>query len=102
MNPSECPKGDECPMKPCVAGSPTPMMAAAGLSFGDVEVFARKSVKLLRENGDTFLDMIEGCFKAYRALTGRNFIGVFAAINETHGNVVKLIDAINAEFGFSD
>lgn len=75
-----------------------PMMATVGLSWEGVLDFAKKSIKLIQDQGSTFLDLIENGFKAFKAVTGRDFIGVFAAIQQAGGDLQKIIEAIKAEF----
>lgn len=80
-------------------GATSGSMAAVGLDWVGVETFARKAVKLLQEHGSEFVDMIAAGFRAFRAVTNRDFPAVFLAINEIVVDVNKLATAIREEFG---
>lgn len=77
----------------------TPMMAGVGLDWSGVRTFAERSIRLVRDHGPEFLDMIEAGFKAFKAITGRGFVGIFAAINDVNRDLNAIIAAIKDEFG---
>lgn len=76
----------------------TPAMAAVGLNWSGVLTYARKAVTLLQENGDEFIDMIDAGFRAFKALTGKDYVTLFAALNDVNRNARTVIAAIKAEF----
>ena len=78
---------------------PTPVMQSVGLDFTGVLAFARKCVKLIEEHGDEFLDLIESGFRAFQAVTGRDFAAILAEIGNVNRSLTKIVDAIKAEFG---
>jgi hypothetical protein len=78
---------------------PTPMMMGAGLSFDRLVVWARKAVELLREHGDTAIDVVEDVFKLWQSISNRDLTGVLAAFASGQRNVEKIIEAIRNEFG---
>ncbi len=73
-------------------------MKAVGLDWSGVRVYAAKSIKLIQDHGDEFLDLIDAGFKAFTAVTGRDFVGVFAAINAAQRDLQAIIAAIKLEF----
>lgn len=80
-------------------GSPTPMMVQYGFDWSKVIDYAKKSVKLLQEQGDTIVDIIQAGFIGIKAITNRDMLGIFAALSDVAVNTQKLIDAIKLEFG---
>jgi hypothetical protein len=78
---------------------PTPQMMGAGLSFDRLVVWARKAVELLREHGDTAIDVVEDVFKLWQSISNRDLTGVLAAFASGQRNVEKIIEAIRNEFG---
>lgn len=80
----------------------TPVMASVGLNFGSVTAFARKAVKLLQEHGDDFLDLVDSGFRAFKAVTGRDYATLFVALNDVNRNAQTIVAAIRAEFGLSE
>lgn len=102
----EAPHPDHAHAADAPAGHPvvgaTPAMAAVGLSFGSVLDYARRAVRLLQEHGDEFLDLVDAGFRAFKALTGRDYATLFNALNDVNRNARTVIDAIRAEFAIAD
>lgn len=78
---------------------PTPAMGAVGLSFSGVLEFAKKSVKLLQDHGDEVIGLVDAGFRAFKAVTGKDFATLFLALNDANRNAQAIIDAVKAEFG---
>lgn len=74
-------------------------MTAVSLDWSGVKVYAEKSVKLLQDHGAEFIDLIDMGFRAFKAVTARDFVGIFAAINAAQRDIQAIIAAIQAEFG---
>lgn len=81
---------------------PTQAMQQVGLSFIDVIGYAKKSVQLLQEHGDEFIGMIDAGFRAFQAITGRNYPALFDALNDVNRNTRSVIDAIRQTFNIKD
>lgn len=81
------------------AAPPTPPMAAVGLDFSGVLTYARKAVDLIQQHGDDVLDMLAAGFRAFAAVTGRDMIGVLAALSDANRSGQVVVAAIQAEFG---
>lgn len=77
----------------------TPQMAKMGISFLSIEGYAKKALDLLRAHGDDFIGVVDAGFRAFMALTTRDFPTLFAALNDANKNADSLIAAIKAEFG---
>jgi hypothetical protein len=77
---------------------PTPAMASVGLDFSGVLAFARKAVKLIEDHGDEFLDLIEAGFRAFQAVTGRDFAAILTEMNNVNRDLTAIVAAIRAEF----
>lgn len=77
----------------------TPEMAAVGLDWTGVYAFAEQAVQLVQDHGDKFLSLLRNGFKAFQAITGRDFMGIFAALNAASVDLQELIAAIKEEFG---
>ncbi len=73
-------------------------MHKVGLDWSGVRTYAEKSIKLIQEHGDEFTDLIENGFKAFAAVTGRDFVGIFAALNAAQKDLQAIVAAIKAEF----
>lgn len=82
----------------CTTAPIPPTMAAINLSWDGVLAFARDSIDLLQSTGTTFLHLLETGYKGLIAATGRDYLGVFLAIQEAAGDVKVIIEAIKKEF----
>lgn len=85
-----------------MAMPPTPMMAGVDLDWSGVIAYARGAIRFLKEHGDTAIDALEAGFRAFKAITGRDMMGIFAALSELTVDVQNLIAAIREEFGIED
>ena len=74
-------------------------MGAVGLDWTGVRAYAEKAIKLIQDHGHEFLDMIDAGFRAFKAITSRDMLGIFAALNDVTVDLQKLIAAIKDEFG---
>lgn len=80
--------------------APVPQeMTAVGLDWTGVVAYARGAIRFLQDHGDTAIDAIEAGFRAFKAITARDMMGIFAALSEVTVDVQKLIAAIREEFG---
>lgn len=78
---------------------PTVEMTAVALDWTGVKTYAEKAIKLIQDHGDEFIDMIDAGFRAFKAVTGRDFAGIFTALNDAQRNLQVIIAAIRTEFG---
>ena len=79
----------------------TPAMAKAGISFDSVADYAKKSLDLLENHqvGELTLAVIDAGFRAYMALSTKDYITLLSALNDVNKDVQSIIAAIKAEFG---
>lgn len=77
----------------------TPQMAKVGLTFASIEDYARKAVDLLKAHGDDVLGLVDAGFRAFMALSTRDFPTLLAALNDVNKNATTVYTAIVAEFG---
>jgi len=78
---------------------PTVAMTSVGLSFSGVIEFAKKAVELLQEKGDDVIGMLDAGFRAFAAVSSRDFTALFAALNDVNRTAQSIIDAIKETFG---
>lgn len=78
-----------------------PAMAAVGLDWSGVKTFAEKSIRLIQDHGAEFLDLIDAGFRAFKAVTSRDFLGIFAAMTDANRDLNAIIAAIKDEFGLT-
>lgn len=80
---------------------PAPM-AAVGLDWSGVVAYARGAIRFLQDHGETAIHAVEAGFRAFKAITQRDMMGIFAALSEVTVDVQKLIEAVREEFGLED
>lgn len=79
-----------------------PMLATpANLSWEDVERTVTRVVHLLETTGDTFISLVKTAMVGIKAATGRDMLGVFAALNAAVLDVQVIVKAIKDEFEIS-
>lgn len=76
-----------------------PEMEAVGLDWSGVYSFAEQAIQLVQDHGDKFLSLLRNGFKAFQAITGRDFMGIFTALNAATVDLQALVQAIKDEFG---
>lgn len=76
-----------------------PLMAANGLAWLDIRDYAVHAIKVLQTEGNTAIDAIDTAFTMARAVTNRDFTGIFEALHREQADVQEIINAIKAEFG---
>lgn len=77
----------------------TPMMGSVGLSWLDLKSYAEHLVHLLQTEGDTAIDAVDTAIRLVKAVTGRDFVAVFAALQQEQKDIQQIIAAVKAEFG---
>lgn len=87
-------------VKACVGSAPpTQTMASVGLSWDGILDVGQHVINLLESQGQLALGIVDNLVKMVAAVSGRDFLTVFALLNQTVVDVQALIAAIKAEFG---
>jgi len=77
----------------------TPMMGSVGLSWLDLKSYAEHIVHLLQTQGETAIDAVDTAIRLVKLATLRDFVGIFAALQQEQKDVQAIIAAIRTEFG---
>lgn len=101
-NPGEVPEANQSKLSVMMAGPPTPAMALHGVDWFGVKTYAQKAIKLIQNNGDKFLDMLELGFKGIAALTQRDLSGLLQLFSEGSAKLDEIVQAIRDEFGLNE
>lgn len=76
-----------------------PMMSnVAGVNWDDVTGTVTRVIHLLEAIGPTAISLAKTAMLGIKAATGRDMLGVFAALNDAVDDVTVIIAAIKAEF----
>jgi hypothetical protein len=78
---------------------PTPLMAGVGLSFVDVQEVAQGVIHLLQTQGDRALSVAKNTLLLIKAVSSRDMLVLFAAVNALSVDVPAIIAAVKLEFG---
>lgn len=76
----------------------TDPMIAAGIDWLGVKAFAEDSINLIQNHGDVFKDMITTGFKAFTAITGRDYGTILVCLQQEKIDVEAAVAAIKTEF----
>lgn len=79
----------------------TDPMVACGIDWLGVKAFAEDSINLIQNHGDVFKDMIATGFKAFTAVTGRDYATILSCLQQEKLDVDAAIAAIKLEFHLS-
>lgn len=77
----------------------TATMTAVGLSWGGVSEVVQHCVNLLRDKGDSVLELVESTLRLVKLATLRDMFGIFDELRKDKVVIDDLIAAIKAEFG---
>lgn len=76
----------------------TDPMVNCGIDWLGVKSFAESAINLIQNHGDVFKDMITTAFKAFTAVTGRDYAGIISCLMQEKLDVDAAIAAIKLEF----
>jgi len=77
----------------------TPTMAKVGVNWLDIKGFAEHLIHLLQTEGETAIDLVDTSIRLVQAVTGRDYVAIFAALQKGQRDVTEIIAAVKAEFG---
>lgn len=81
-----------------MAAKPTDQMLVCGVDWLGVKNYALGAIDLLKNHGDVFKDMICTGFKAFTAVTGRDYVTILACLQQEKVDVDAAVAAIKQEF----
>lgn len=81
---------------------PTDQMRGANIDWFGLKAFAISSITVLQKDADTLKDMVVTGFKMAAAVTGRDFSGILAGLQQEKLDLDKVIADIKTEFHLED
>lgn len=79
----------------------TMMATPANLNWDDVTATVNHAIHLLETVGPTAIGLVKTIMLGVQAATGRDLLGVFAALNSAQRDVQVIVAAIKTEFVLS-
>lgn len=76
----------------------TPQMAKVGLSFTSIEGYAKNALQLLKDHGDDVLAVVDAGFRAFMALSTKDYPTLFAALNDANKSAETIYNAVKTQF----
>ena len=79
----------------------TPVMGSVGLSWLDLKSYAQHLIHILQTEGNTAIDAVDTAIRLVKAVTNRDYVTVFAALQQEQKDIQQIIEAIRTEFGLN-
>lgn len=74
----------------------------AEFNFGDLVGYGQKAINVLKVAGDAGIDLVRQSMVMYKAVTSKDLIGIFTALDNGKRDVTAIMEAIKAEFDITD
>lgn len=74
----------------------------ANFDFGQFVDYGQKALHVLQKAGDAGIDLVKQSMVMYKAITKKDMVGIFTALNDGKRDVTAIMDAIKAEFNITD